>query len=56
VSPEEAAQKDADKTKVQTKKKKKKATAALKHQDSIVDQSEVLGPNEHDGNLNAVAA
>ena len=26
----------------------------MKHQDSIVDQSEVLGPNEADGNINAV--
>lgn len=53
---ESEAQKDADKTKVQTKKKKKKAVAALKNQDSIVDQSEVLGPNEEDGNVNAIAA
>lgn len=50
------AQKDAEKTKLQTKKKKKKAVAALKNQDSIVDQAEVLGPNEHEGNMNAVAA
>ena len=55
TGPQES-ERDADKTKLQTKKKKKKAVAALKNQDSIVDQSEVLGPNEHDGNLNAVAA
>jgi len=41
---------------VQTKKKKKKAVAALKHQDSIADQTEVLGPNEDTGNVHAIAA
>jgi hypothetical protein len=53
---ESESQRDSEKRKLQTKKKKKKAVAALKNQDSIVDQSEVLGPNEHDGNVNAIAA
>jgi hypothetical protein len=47
---------NAEAAKQITKKKKKKAVAALKTQDSIVDQSEVLGPNESLGNTNAVVS
>ena len=47
-------EKDSETAKLITKKKKKKAVAALQNQESIVDHSEVLGPNEETGNVNAI--